>query len=1009
MAIGRISGPLLKSNLTRNGVDLSFETDLLYLDVSDPNPANHRVGIKKSNPEYTLDIAGTIQATAIVTPNINIQELDVDEVKSDLIPKDDHQYVLGTPAKRWASIDVGMITVNALQLNNNTITIVDSNADIELKPVGSGTVWVNTDTALRIPFGNEITRPSGLTAQVRFNTDNLQFEGYNGAGWVSLGATRDIDGNTQITAELTTGANDNTFRFYNDGTLTGTWDINKLDLHRLTVDNNLVLDNNTISTVAGNTNLVLGAHGTGKVSIPSNNLDIDNDLNVDGITTLDETTIDGTLAVNGTATITDIVVSNDLNVTGNIFGDYIQTNDVRISGSIVTTTVGDNDLQLRAAGSGEIRLEESVTVTGNTIINGTLQIDGQVLNSSTTSFNLLNNTASTVNFAGAATTIEIGAATGTTSINNSLTVDGNTTLGNSSGDTVLINAATVNVPNSIIVSVDDANGTFVSYPISLRHTITGAAANGVGTGIRFITETGNDINKIGMTIDALTTDITSATEDFDFVVRLMDDGNLAAERFRVSSIGNGTLVGDLAVNGGSITTISPTVNLVNQVATRVNFAGSASRIEIGSATGTTFINNSLDVDGTVNINGDTISTSAPIVSIANTITTTVNAFGAATTINIGADTGTTTINNDLVVDGGITVNNQSEIRFKESAANGTEFISIQAPEQLLESYLLKLPTGQGSFGQLLTNAGDGQLQWSPADTLVGNRLYVSAQYGDDNNNGFDAPVKTLKRASELMDQYIYTPKRTVTQAESDTETIMKANKDFFKSEVIGYIQNYFAFEYNKATCARDTGLIVQSLAFDLLFNGNTQSTFAGLQYWAKNLTNVPGQVQETIAAIEHTRDITWDIVQNIAVTKQVGNTQTQDVSLPAASESTADAIEAKFNLILSIINGSQTNITSSIINNGNATTDADLLKAVDILQENKLFIQDDTIAYVNNFFAFTYQPLGTVAGQAICARDTGLIVQSLAFDLLYNGSTQSTFAALRYYDKGTSRIPVDQL
>lgn len=33
MAIGRISGPLLAKNLLRDGVDLAFETDLLYLDV----------------------------------------------------------------------------------------------------------------------------------------------------------------------------------------------------------------------------------------------------------------------------------------------------------------------------------------------------------------------------------------------------------------------------------------------------------------------------------------------------------------------------------------------------------------------------------------------------------------------------------------------------------------------------------------------------------------------------------------------------------------------------------------------------------------------------------------------------------------------------------------------------------------------------------------------------------------------------------------------------------------
>ena len=36
--------------------------------------------------------------------------------------------------------------------------------------------------------------------------------------------------------------------------------------------------------------------------------------------------------------------------------------------------------------------------------------------------------------------------------------------------------------------------------------------------------------------------------------------------------------------------------------------------------------------------------------------------------------------------------------------------------------------------------------------------------------------------------------------------------------------------YNQDKCARDTGLIVDSLAFDLAYQSNTQSAFAGLQY-----------------------------------------------------------------------------------------------------------------------------------------------------------------------------------
>ena len=64
MAVGRISGPLLKANLLRNGVDLAFETDLLYLDVN-----NNRIGVKNTSPDYDLDVTGTINATNLQATN----------------------------------------------------------------------------------------------------------------------------------------------------------------------------------------------------------------------------------------------------------------------------------------------------------------------------------------------------------------------------------------------------------------------------------------------------------------------------------------------------------------------------------------------------------------------------------------------------------------------------------------------------------------------------------------------------------------------------------------------------------------------------------------------------------------------------------------------------------------------------------------------------------------------------------------------------------------------------
>ena len=56
MAIQRIPGELLQSNLTRQGVDLAFETNLLFLDVS-----NARIGIGTDSPNSKLDIAGEVR------------------------------------------------------------------------------------------------------------------------------------------------------------------------------------------------------------------------------------------------------------------------------------------------------------------------------------------------------------------------------------------------------------------------------------------------------------------------------------------------------------------------------------------------------------------------------------------------------------------------------------------------------------------------------------------------------------------------------------------------------------------------------------------------------------------------------------------------------------------------------------------------------------------------------------------------------------------------------------
>lgn len=138
MAIGRISGQLLKSNLLRSGVDLAFETDLLYLDV-----VNSRIGVNKSAPTTDLDVNGTIRGTNIVVDT----QLDVGDlhISGNTITSDsaliNFQASAGEP-----TVYHSRLQIDDMQISGNTISTTVSNSPIELRPNGTGTVNIVAST-----------------------------------------------------------------------------------------------------------------------------------------------------------------------------------------------------------------------------------------------------------------------------------------------------------------------------------------------------------------------------------------------------------------------------------------------------------------------------------------------------------------------------------------------------------------------------------------------------------------------------------------------------------------------------------------------------------------------------------------------------------------------------------------------------------------------------------------------------------------------------------------------
>jgi hypothetical protein len=106
-----------------------------------------------------------------------------------------------------------------------------------------------------------------------------------------------------------------------------------------------------------------------------------------------------------------------------------------------------------------------------------------------------------------------------------------------SGGLTVPSGLTVSDQGALLGDVSGAVDT-VSYPVTLRHETTESAiVPGIGTGIRFQTETASGNIEQGATIESVATDVTGGSEDFDLVFKTMSGGSTAAERMRVRSDG----------------------------------------------------------------------------------------------------------------------------------------------------------------------------------------------------------------------------------------------------------------------------------------------------------------------------------------------------------------------------------------------------------------------------------------------------------------------------------------
>lgn len=244
----------------------------------------------------------------------------------------------------------GAISMPAIKFNGNNIEGTRSNEDIRLLPAGTGSVVFGS---LSIS-GTSLSSDDSTAININ---DNLTVD-----GTATISGTATITGATtlQSTLDVTGATTLSTLDVTGNTTLAGTTTIDNLTFNdniissssnadirlepggtgavviaSLTVDDNINITDNEITTTQSNSDLVLTPAGTGSVVISS-------DLDING-GTIDNTVIGGTTPAAGT--FTTLTANTSVTIDG-----------VTITDNTISASRSNDDLELAGSGSGTITI-----------------------------------------------------------------------------------------------------------------------------------------------------------------------------------------------------------------------------------------------------------------------------------------------------------------------------------------------------------------------------------------------------------------------------------------------------------------------------------------------------------------------------------------------------------------------------------------------------------------------------------------------------------------------------
>jgi hypothetical protein len=197
--------------------------------------------------------------------------------------------------------------------------------------------------------------------------------------------------------------------------------------------------------------------------------------------------------------------------------------------------------------------------------------------------------------------------------------------------------------------------------------------------------------------------------------------------------------------------------------------------------------------------------------------------------------------------------------------------------------------------------------------------------------------------------------RTTARGLISARDLLLANIPFIQAEITAYLKaNFPTVAYNTIRSERDINYIVWALVYDLMYGGNQQSVYAGLQYWQGGVYQLLNSEKEArVSAILYSNNLAQAIITNTApaTVYQTSFRQYTNETITGGSAASV-SISTNISTIASIVNANSIPTPTSVAPTISSASSVLLAARTDILSQ-KSALKTAAITYINSNTSFS--------------------------------------------------------